>query len=69
MKYWERNKVLTSIDIKNKDRITSAQIDHTPADILEFRTQIKELLDLGVIRPSNSPHRSVTLMVRNHAEI
>ena len=69
MKYWEKNKVLASLDLKNKDyRITSAQIDHTPPDIEEFRTQIKELLDLGVIRPRNSPHRSAAFMVRNHRE-
>ncbi|GMP93854.1 hypothetical protein CsSME_00043524 [Camellia sinensis var. sinensis] len=44
MKYWERNKVLASLDIRNKDyRITSSQIDHTPADMEEFRIQIKEL--------------------------
>ena len=70
MKYLERNKVLVGLDIKYNDyRIKSAQINYKPVDIVEFRIQIKELLDLGVIQPSNSPHRSAAFMVRNHAEI
>ena len=42
----------------------TAKGDHTPQDKEVFRTQIKELLDLRIIRPSNSRHRSTTFMVK-----
>ena len=41
----------------------------TPSDIKEMNKQIKELLDLNLIRASSSPHSSAAFLVRNHAEI
>ena len=41
---------------------------YTHQDIQEFNKQIKELLDKGLIRNSNSPHTSPAFMVRNHVE-
>ena len=38
-------------------------------DVKEFQQQIKELLDLKLIRPSKSPHSSSTFMVRNRNKI
>ena len=38
-------------------------------DKIEFEKQIKELLDLKLIRPSKSPHSSPAFMIRNHAEV
>ena len=34
----------------------------------EFKIQIEELLHNNLIRPSFSPHRSSTFLVRNHNE-
>ena len=70
IKYWNRNKILAHLDIKNVDyNIKTAKGDHTPLDVEEFGKQIKELLDLKVIRKSSSRHRSTAFLVRNHAEI
>nr|UCJ01189.1 putative reverse transcriptase [Strawberry vein banding virus] len=44
-------------------------MQYSPQDREEFKTQIEELLKLGIIRPSKSPHSSPAFMVRNHAEI
>jgi len=41
---------------------------YTHQDIQEFDTQIKELLDKGLIKNSGSSHTSPAFMVRNHAE-
>ena len=70
IKYWNRNKILAHLDIKNVDyNIKTAKGDYTPLDVEEFGKQIKELLDLKVIRKSSSRHRSTAFLVRNHAEI
>nr|AAP53052.1 retrotransposon protein, putative, Ty3-gypsy subclass [Oryza sativa Japonica Group] len=37
-------------------------------DIEEFKMHIEELLKLGAIRESRSPHRSAAFIVRNHVE-
>ena len=44
-------------------------IVYTKKDKIEFKTQIKELLSLKLIRQSNSPYNSPAFMVRNHAKI
>ena len=38
-------------------------------DKQEFEQQIKELLNLKVIRPSKSRHRSAAFVVRKHSEL
>ena len=42
---------------------------YTKKDIDEFQVQIKELLDKGLIKPTNSPHSNPMVMIRNHFEI
>ena len=42
---------------------------HNELDVKEFQQQIKELLDLKLIRPSKSSHSSPTFMVRKRNEI
>ena len=42
---------------------------YTRKDIYEFQEQIKELLDKGLIKPTNSPYSNLAIMVRNHFEI
>ena len=42
---------------------------HNELDVKEFHTQLKELCDLNLIRPSKSPHSCPAFMVRNRNEI
>ena len=42
---------------------------HNELDVKEFQTQLKELSELNLIRPSKSPHSSPAFMVRNRNEI
>ena len=42
---------------------------YNPEDQNEFKIQTNELLNLKLIRQSNSPHSSPAFMVRKHAEI
>jgi hypothetical protein len=58
------------INIINPDHIIkTSPIEATPKDIEEFKMHIEELLKLGAIRESRSPHRLASFIVRNHAEI
>jgi hypothetical protein len=43
-------------------------MQYSPQDREEFGKQIKELLDLKVIKPSKSPHMSPAFLVENEAE-
>lgn len=62
MKHWEKNLIICKINIINLDYIIqTCPIETTPKDI-------EELLKLGAIRESRSPHRSAAFIVRNHAE-
>ena len=70
LKYWENNKVVCKLEIINPEYIIkTAAIEATNQDLEDFGIQIKELLNLGVIRRSTSQHRSAAFMVRNHSEI
>lgn len=69
MKHWEKNSIICKIDIINPDYIIkTSPIEASPKDIEEFKMHIEELLKLGAIRESRSPHRSVDFIVRNHAK-
>ena len=69
MKYWEKNAIECKINIINPEYIIkTSPIEATPKDIEEFKMHIEELLKLGAIRESRSPHRSAAFIVRNHAE-
>ncbi|UTQ50644.1 MAG: reverse transcriptase (domains: peptidase, RT, RNase H) [Plant associated caulimovirus 1] len=54
--------------LDNSKVIRVKPMNYTPWDRTEFKVQIKELLDLKVIRPSSSPHSSPAFMVENEAE-
>ena len=70
MKYWDKNGIVCKINIINPNYIIkTSPIEATPKDIEEFKMHIEELLKLGAIRESKSPHRSAAFIVRNHAEI
>ncbi len=69
------NKLLKRVDIhalielKDPGKVIRVKPMHyTPDDRNEFKVQIKELLDLKVIRPSKSPHSSPAFMVEKEAE-
>lgn len=55
--------------INSEYNIKIAAIQATNQDFDDFITQIKELLELWVIRKSTSIHRSAAFIVRNHNEI
>ena len=56
--------------IKNPDiTIRTSNIEYSPLDKEEFKKQIPEMLQQGLIRKSESPHRSAAFIVRNHSEI
>jgi hypothetical protein len=70
MKHWDKNGIVCRINIINPNyMIKTSPIEATHKDIEEFKMYIKELLKLGAIRESQSPHRSAAFIVRNHAEI
>ena len=69
IKYWGKNAIECKINIINPEYIIkTSPIEATPKDIEEFKMHIEELLKLGAIRESRSPHRSAAFIVRNHAE-
>lgn len=69
MKYWDKNSIICKINIINLEYIIKAcPIEATPKGIEEFNMHIEELLKLGAIRESKSPHRSTSFIVRNHTE-
>jgi hypothetical protein len=70
MKYWDRNYITCKLNIINLDYIIkTSHIKCTPKDIEDFKMHIEELLKLKATRESQSPHRSVTFIVKNHSEI
>lgn len=70
LKHWKNNKIVCKLDIINPEYIIkAAAIEATNQDLEDFSTQIKELLELGVIKRSTSKHRSAAFMVRNHNKI
>ena len=65
LKHWEANHITCRLDIINPEyTVKTASIESTNEDLREFEDQIKELLNLGVIRRSTSKHRSSAFMVR-----
>ena len=69
VKLWNIKKPEARIELKDEATvIRSKAINYTLEMIEEFGKQIPELLELGLIRQSTSPHRSAAFMVINHAE-
>lgn len=70
LKFWDKNQIEARLEMKDKDKIIRVPpMRYNPEDQMEFRKQTKELIDLKLIRTSQSPHSSPAFMVRNHAEI
>lgn len=65
-----KNPMTSSIILTEPSKVIRVRpMSYTPQDREEFSKQIKELLDLGVIEPSTSPHSSPAFLVENHSEI
>ena len=57
-KYWEKDKLFCILDIINPEyKIRTAKIEATNDNKEDFKMHINELLNLGVIQRSESPHR------------
>ena len=70
MQHWDSNQITCKLEIINPEyTIKTTSIEATNEDLKDFEIQIKELLELGIIRRSTSRHRSTTFIVRNHSEI
>ena len=66
MKHQDKNGIVCKINIINRNYIIkTSHIEATPKDIEEFKMHSEELLKLGAIRESRSPHRSAAFIVRN----
>ncbi|GJU37153.1 Orf y [Tanacetum coccineum] len=67
LKYWKKNGELCKLDIINPDiTIEDKPLkDITPAMEASFKKHIESLLEIGVIRPSKSRHRTMAMMVNS----
>uniref|UniRef100_A0A251RXY7 Putative enzymatic polyprotein n=1 Tax=Helianthus annuus TaxID=4232 RepID=A0A251RXY7_HELAN len=63
-------KYICKFKLKNPDiTIRTANVEYSPLDKEEFKKQIPEMISQGLIKKSESPHRSAAFIVRNHSEI
>nr|ASG91844.1 polyprotein [Cacao swollen shoot virus] len=71
LKYWANNKILCHLDIKNPELIIEDKpIKHlTPVMEQKFKKHVQALLDIGVIRPSKSKHRTTAFIVESGTSI
>ncbi|KAG4935943.1 hypothetical protein JHK85_050862 [Glycine max] len=68
-KYWEKDHVICKLEIINPDLIIKTKdIQHGNFEQEECKSRIKTLLDLKVIAPSTSPHRSPVVIVNKHSK-
>ena len=68
-KYWEKDPVICKLEIINLDLIIKTKdIQYGNFEQQECKSHIKTLLDLKVISPSTSPHRSPAFIVNKHSE-
>jgi len=66
-KYWEKDPVICKLEIINSNLIIkSKDIQYGNFEQEECKNHIKILLDLKVIVPSTSPHRSPAFIVNKH---
>nr|AZZ86116.1 polyprotein [Cacao red vein-banding virus] len=67
MKHWAKNKIVCRLEIKNPDLVIEDKpIKHlTPAMEQQFKRHIQALLDIGVIRPSKSKHRTTAFIIQS----
>nr|AOV63232.1 polyprotein [Sugarcane bacilliform virus] len=71
LKHWEKNQVKCRIEVKNPDMIIEDKpLKHvTPAMKETMAKHVKKLLELKVIRPSQSKHRTTAIIVQSGTEI
>lgn len=71
LKHWQKNQVVCQLNIKNPDFIVSDKpLKYvTPKLADSFRRHVKALLDLKVIRPSKSKHRTTAIIVNSGTSI
>ncbi|KAJ4782008.1 polyprotein, partial [Rhynchospora pubera] len=71
LEHWSKNQVTCSLDIINPDlQIQDKPLKHvTPQMKEQFEKHTKALLQLGVIRPSKSRHRTMAIMVNSGTTI
>ena len=68
-KYWEKDPVICKLEIINPDMIIKTKdIRYENFEQEECKSHIKPLLDLKVIAPSTSPHRSHAFIINKHSE-
>ena len=69
MKYWERDYIMCKLDIINPDLIIKTKdIQYNNFEQEECKNHIKALLNIAVITPSTSPHRSPAFIVNKHSK-
>jgi len=69
IKYWEKDPVICKLEIINPDLIIKTKdIPYGNFEQEECKNHIKALLQLKVIEPSTSPHRSPAFIVNKHSE-
>lgn len=69
IKTWYKDRTICTIELKDPNEIIRVKrMDYNEQSRNEFKTQIQELLDLKLIRPSRSQHSSPAFMVMNEAE-
>lgn len=71
LKHWEKNQVKCRIEVKNPDMIIEDRpLKHvTPAMKETMAKHIRRLLELKVIRPSESKHRTTAMIVESGTEV
>lgn len=70
MKHWDRNKIECKLDIINPEiTIKDKPPKANPRELIEYEHHVKNLLEKGLIRPSNSIHRTNAFIVIKHSEI
>ncbi|QED42786.1 ORF3 [Agave badnavirus A] len=71
LKFWEKNQVKCKLEIINPNLIIEDRpLKHvTPAMRDQMRKHIKALLDLKVIRPSTSKHRTTAMLVNSGSDV
>ncbi|ACS44708.1 ORF3 protein [Sugarcane bacilliform Guadeloupe D virus] len=71
LKHWRKNQVKCSLEIKNPDMIIEDRpLKHvTPKMKEQMKKHVDKLLELKVIRPSTSKHRTTAMIVESGTEI
>ncbi|ANN87818.1 polyprotein [Canna yellow mottle associated virus] len=71
LKHWKKNQIKCKLEIKNPDLIIEDRpLKHvTPKMKEDMAKHVNQLLKLGVIRPSNSKHRTTAMLVESGTEV